>query len=251
MAIREWPAPGTPDMQRFGQARRQLHSLVQWLARMERSYGSAESAGSGITLRWSDTRKAIITSQLGQGLRLELRLPEMVLQFLEDDEAANHPLHTEEHSPAHVEAWLLIELLHRGIERKKFSKALPYDVSGLMSGDSEEFSPEAYQQELEALTDWLARAAEELGLATGNPVGEEDGGIVLRPEDLSLEAASSSNRILGFKASGAKLGEPFFYVRTTGDGVQPGRQTEVILPASQLPSSGGSDRLRTLFQAAQ
>lgn len=239
------------DRQKFAQARHQLHSLVQWLARIERSYESAGSAGSDITLQWCASRRAIRTSRFAGDLQLELRLPELVLQFLEDGQPVNHPISAEEHSPARIEAWLLIELLHRGIDRSKFSKELPYDVSALMSGDGEDFSPESYALELEALTDWLSRAAAEISQASGSQTEDPDGTtVVLRPEDLSLEMTSSADRVLGFKTSSTKLDELFFYVRTGTDGIQSGEQRELILPTSNLPSNGGVDRIRTFFQAS-
>lgn len=250
MTIQDWSSKGVADRQKFGQARHQLHSLVQWLARTERSYGPANSSDAGIVLQWCPSRQAITTSRFERGLQLELRLPEMILQFREEGEAVKHALHAEEHSPAQVEAWLLIELLHRGVDRTKFSKELPYDVSGLMSGDGEEFSPEGYQLELEALTGWLSRAAAEISRASGSDFHGRDCKVVLRPEDLSLEIAAGADRVLGFKTSGTKLEELFFYVRTGDSAVQAGEHRELILPASQLPSNGGVDRIRTFFQAS-
>jgi len=163
--------------------------------------------------------------------------------------AVNHPLEAEEHSPAHVEAWLLIKLLHRGIDRQRFSKVLPYDVSGLMSGDGEEFSPEVCQDELVALTQWLSKVAAEISRAGREQRGGTDASIIVRPEDFSLETAPGSARILSFRASSAKLGEPFFYVRMDHYVGQVEGRKEIILPASQLPTRGGSDRLAIFFQA--
>ncbi|WP_336492565.1 hypothetical protein, partial [Methylobacterium nigriterrae] len=168
MTSDEWPAAASQDTERLDEARHQLHSVVQWLARIERSYGS-QGNGAMPTLEWNDARNAITTHPLGRDLELELRLPELVLQFREGGEAVSHPLHVEEHSPAHVEAWLLVELFHRGIDRERFSKALPYDVSGLMAGDAVEFSPEAYEKELGVLTAWFSNAASVI-VRTGDKV---------------------------------------------------------------------------------
>jgi len=205
MTSKEWPSVIASNPQRLKEARYQVHSLMQWLARIEKSYGPATGGSADITLRWCDTRKAITTRCLGEDLQLELRLPEMVLQFRESGEAANHPLRVGEHSPAHVEAWLLIELLHRGIDRRRFSKALPYDVSELMSGDSVEFSPDVYQDELNTLAQWLSRAAAAISSASAQRKGEIDESIVVRPDDFSLETTSDSQRVLGFRAGSAKV----------------------------------------------
>jgi hypothetical protein len=249
MTSKDWLSVTASNPQRLKEARYQVHSLIQWLARIEKSYGPATGSSAGITLRWCDARKAITTRCLGEDLQLELRLPEMVLQFRESGEAANHPLRVEEHSPAHVEAWLLIELLHRGIDRRRFSKTLPYDVSELMSGDSVEFSPDVYQDELNTLTQWLSRAAAAISSASAQHKGGIDEGIVVRPDDFSLETIPGSQRVLGFKASSAKVEEPFFYIRTDHDIAHADGCNEVILPASQLSNGEGSERLAMLFQA--
>lgn len=249
MSAEEWPSMAESDQQRFAEARHQVHSLLQWLARIEKSYGPAAGSTADVTLRWCDARKAITTRRLGKDLQLELRLPEMVLQFWEGGRAANHALSAEEHSPAHVEAWLLIELLHRGIDRKRFTKELPYDVSGLMSGDGVEFSPELYQNELITLTQCLSAAAAAILQASETASQDPDEEIVLRPDDFSLEATFDSRRVLGFKASGAKMGEPLFYIRTSDEGGRTDVCNEIILPASRLPSSGGCERLRMFFQS--
>ena len=55
-----------------------------------------------------------------------MRLPTLEMQFHEHGKPVPHILDPEEHSPAEVEAWMLVELLHRGVDREKFSKTLPY-----------------------------------------------------------------------------------------------------------------------------
>ena len=70
-----------------------------------------------------------------------------------------HILDPEEHSPAEVEAWILVELLHRGLDREQFSKALPYTIKNLMSGDAEDYSPQACAEGLTQLATWFRAAA--------------------------------------------------------------------------------------------
>jgi len=118
-----------------------------------------------------------------------------------------------------------------------------------MSGDGVESSPEVYQEELAVLTQWLSMAAAAISRASGEQRGSADASIIVRPEDFSLETAPGSERILGFKASGAKLDEPFFYVRTDDDLGQVDGGKEIILPASKLPTRDGGDRLATFFLA--
>ena len=250
MALDQWRPMAVHDTKRFDTARHQLHSIVQWLARIEQSYGSRGGAEEPLTLRWCAERSAITTGPLDGNLVLELHLPELVLQFREDDEVSNHPLDVAEHSPAHIEAWLLVELLHRGIHRSKFSKALPYDVSGLMSGDGVEFSPKAYEKELGALTVWFSKAASALAEASSCSEVNRKQAVTVRPDDLGLEAVQSATSVIGFKASGKQGSEPFFYIRRrdrsddTATGTVGG-----VLPASQIPAHGDGTLVVAQFLA--
>lgn len=107
---------------------------------------------------------------------MELILPELILTFTEHGVPVRHDFELEGHTQAHVEAWILVELLHRDVDRTRFSKALPYDVSALMTGDAIEFSPEAYTAELEALAGWYEHAM-------ANRAGE----ATIWPQDLALD----------------------------------------------------------------
>ena len=91
---------------------------------------------------------------------MELKLPELTLQFLEDGKPVKHALHMEGRSPAQVEAWVLVELLHRGVDRDRFSKDLPYEIPHAMVGDGVEYSPEFREVELKRVLEWFSAAAE-------------------------------------------------------------------------------------------
>lgn len=205
MDLTPWPV--AQDGDRLVQARFELHSLVQWLARVQASYQDRKEKAT--SLHWLAVRGAITTGALVGTLTLELRLPSMTLQFLDDGMPVNHPLDTEDHSPAQVEAWILVELLHRGVDRTRFSKALAYDTSFLLSGDATKFSPEVHGEELAVLAGWISLAAEEIARCRGADL------VLVRPQDLSLEAAVGNGRVVGFTA-GAGQDEPHFFVRRGG-----------------------------------
>ena len=166
----------------------QSHNAVQWLARLVRSFRSI-NAGADIALRWNDERNAFATDDFADGLKVEMRLPELTLQFLEHGQPAKHPLHMEGRSPAQVEAWILVELLHRGLDRGRFSKDLPYDIPHPMSGDSVEYSPEFREGELKTILDWFSAAADLLKKISQKPDSKHDGssGLTLCTRDFSLE----------------------------------------------------------------
>ena len=111
--------------------------------------------------------------------RLNCACRRLEMQFQERGKPVPHLLNPEEHSPAETEAWILVELLHRGIERDKFSKSLPYVIDNLMSGDAEDYAPEACVGGLELLNAWFCAAASILS---------PDGRVACRPESLTIDA---------------------------------------------------------------
>lgn len=233
-----------PDIQKFNEAQHQVHSLLQWVARVENSYGPDAGRKEPIRLRWCDERRAITTQGLIDGLELELRVAEMTLQFLEHGKPSNHAFSAEEHSPAHAEAWLLIELLHRGVDRSRFTKKLPYDASQLLSGDGQEFSPEHYSDELVLLAEWMSRAARALQSADKGSDGNGDRKVLVRPEDLSMELLCSGH-VVGFAPVGSVLDEPYFYVRGRDSQERP---REDVIAASHIFGSAGAGQLDTFVR---
>lgn len=166
----------------------QSHNAVQWLARMVRSFRSVDS-GADISLRWDEERQSFVTEVFSDGLKMEMKFPELTLQFLQDDKPVEHELRMEGRSPAQVEAWVLVELLHRGMDRDKFSKDLPYDIPHAMAGDSVEYSPDFREEELKTILGWFTAAADLLKRLSFNP--DKKGGpapeLMLWTRDFSLE----------------------------------------------------------------
>jgi hypothetical protein len=198
-AFPAWPA-SQPDRDLFAKARNQTLNLAQWLARIANSYVAGGRPEDRVMLNFS--RGIFVTKPFDRGFALELRLPSLELQFHEGGKPVPHILNPEEHSPAETEAWILVELLHRGIERDKFSKALPYTIDNLMSGDAEDYTPEACAGGLELLNAWFCAAASVLS---------PDGRVTCRPESLTLMAAKDT---AGFSPGDAQHDEPYFFAGT-------------------------------------
>ena len=110
------------------------------------------------------------------------------MQFHKDAKAVPHVFDPEERSPAEVEAWLLVELLHHGVDRAKFSKTLPHHVPDLMTGDADDHSPQSCQKGLTQLTAWFRKAAAILDAAAWRE-GDKQASIVCRPQTLGLRAS--------------------------------------------------------------
>jgi phosphoenolpyruvate carboxykinase (ATP) len=81
------------------------------------------------------------------------------MQFLDDGQPVPHVLEIDDRTPAGVEAWVLVELLHRGLDRDRFSKSLPYEIPNLMTGDAIPYTTQTLEGALGALAAWFANAA--------------------------------------------------------------------------------------------
>ena len=192
------------DPPRLAGARRQMISAVLWPARVAASFAAKADAPSP-ALTWNSDRQAVTTPPFEQALQLELRLPMLHMQFLEHGRPAPHVLDMDDRSPAHVEAWILVELLHRGVDRERFSKALPFEVQNAMWGDHEKFSTADYEAEIAALSQWLVAGADVLSeVAPGMA-------ITVQPQTLSLSAPMTLKR-------GDGSSEPRQVVFSLGDG---------------------------------
>jgi len=208
-----WQSVGPLDVEALAKARMQTINLVQWLARIANSYVAAGGAEERVLLAFRPADAAFFTKPFAGNLSLELRLPTLEMQFHESGKAVPHIFNPEERSPAEAEAWLLVELLHRGVDRAKFSKKLPYNVPGLMSGDAEDYSPQSCQPALMQLQAWLANAATVLD-ATARASGADTVDIVCWPQTLTLSAMSnggSRRADYGFTPGDAQVPEPYFY----------------------------------------
>ncbi len=211
---------------RMSEARRQAHNALHWLARIAHSYRTPEADDTHVELLWNADTKALRTREFLDDLSVELRLPTLQTQFCEKGVPVPHLLDFEDRTPAHVEAWALVELLHRDIDRDRFSKDLPYPTKDLMLGDSEEHVPAAYEAELAALNGWFCNAWAVLSAVrhdVGREMGEavKVGEIVCWPQtfqlgmDIPLPQGSGAPSIrTGLSAGDALRPEPFFFVGT-------------------------------------
>ncbi len=185
----------------MARAQREALNIVQWVARIANSYVRQE-AGERTSLEFRSSNAAFVTKTFENNKAIEMRLPTLELQFLEDDKPVPHIFDPEEHSPAETEAWILVELLHRGLDRDRFSKALPYSVPGLMTGDADDYSPQSCKEGLAHLTACYRNAA--TALAAASIGGAKT--IVSSSQTLNLIRSG-----IGFSPGDDKLGEPYFY----------------------------------------
>jgi hypothetical protein len=221
-----WPA-SQPEREMFAKARDLTLNLAQWLARIGNSYVAGDRPDDRVSLSFS--RGSFVTKPFEREFVLELRLPSLEMQFQERGKPVPHILNPEEHSPAETEAWILVELLHRGVERDKFSKSLPYVIENLMSGDAEDYSPEACAAGLELLNAWFCAAASVLS---------PDGRVACLPESLTLlPAVIGQGDIAGFSPGDAQHDEPYFF---SGTGAARRRLTASHLAKEKNPAAAAA-----------
>jgi len=224
-----WHSVKAGDPQALTQARMLTLNIVQWLARIANSYVADRAPEERVALEFRAADGAFVTKTFDGKVALAMRLPSLELQFLENGRPAPHILDPEEHSPAEVEAWLLVELLHRNVDRTMFSKKLPYSIPDLMSGDAEDYSPLACSQGLADLAAWFLNAAAVLeAAASASGVGKAS--IVCGPQTLNLTCASRATEF-GFSPGNGEMSEPYFYTR--GVNATPGSKP-LALTASKL-----------------
>ena len=230
----QWPPVG--DLDELAKARTEATNLVQWLARIANSYVTEGPPERRTELEFRASAATLFTKPFDKNLALEIRLPNLEMQFIDNGNPVPHILDPEEHSPAEIEAWILVELLHRGLDREKFSKKLSYTVPGLMSGDAEDHSPQSCQQGLTQLVAWFQSAAAVLGAASriADPANIR---IVCLPQTLNLTCILGEGAIqadFGFSPGDTQNPEPFFYAQSSAVIGPAGANSRSILKASKL-----------------
>lgn len=260
MSALAWRPVGAVDPRRLGQARRQAHNAAQWLVRLAHSYMAPQPDAGHTLLRWDPQRQALLTQEFLPRLTVELRIPEPALQFREDGRAVPHVIEIDDRTPAEVEAWVLVELLHRGVDRDRFSKSLPYAMSDLMTGDAVRYVAEPLTAELDELAAWFANAASVLAAIEQQPPPTPiTAAVWCRPKvfDLAmllpLRPQHTSNAAMlraGFSpGDGGGGDQPYFYVAFHEPKAGATPRPDTVLTAASLlrqqwPGQFALDRLR-------
>ena len=246
MTTVEWPSLNEIDGDKLSSARRLAHNAMHWLVRFTSSYGEPELVGNQPPLVWNTRESAIETQRFLDTYSVELRIAPLELQFREDGAHVPHTLGLEEHTPAHVEAWVLVELLHRGIDRSRFSTDLPYSPNDLMTGDHEEYEPKAYARELAAI-DQSLRAGATVIEALHRQLSGTAGGTSLScwPDlfqigfEIDLPPGSGSKKLrIGIAPGDGVRTEPYFFVGTEQQAQTAGFTRDCVVPLRNAASEG-------------
>jgi len=218
-----WRPLAVGDREELARARSETFNLAQWLARIAHSYVTGTDPGRRTDLDFDAARASFTTQPFADSVSLQMCLPDLQLQFLAHGKPVPHIFEPDGRSPAEVEAWILVELLHRGIDRERFSKKLPYAIAGLMTGDAVDHDTQACREGLMQLTAWFGNAAT-LIEAVARATGSTNARIICLPQTFALMLAPDSGapRIsLGFSPGNRENPEPYFYAGGfAGDGAQ-------------------------------
>lgn len=190
MSAREAASNGSGSL---ADARLEAQNAVQWLARLAFSYAAP---GGDALLRWDQGRSAVTTGELASGVTAELCLPALRLQFAEQNRPSAHPIDLDGKSSSEVEAWILVELLHRGFDRDRFATRLPYQWAHLMAGDEPKYMAETRAPALTELTTLYNQAASVI-FETGqradhesrSAAGDGDRNLICWPESFDIGIA--------------------------------------------------------------
>jgi hypothetical protein len=198
-------------------------NIAQWPARIANSYVAGATWTERTSLQWNVAEDLLVTPSFDRGVAVALDPATLQMWFLANGRRVPHSFDPEGRSPAEAEAWVLVELLHRGIEPMRFTKTLPYNLPDLMSGDAQQYSPRSHVAELFELAAWYHNAAANFGAAAGD-IGAAKSRLACNPQDLTMrcrlelgEAGENSNAIeLGFSPGTHEIDEPHFYVDCVG-----------------------------------
>lgn len=219
-------------------ASRQAASAAQWLARFANSWLAPEPGNAHLMLRFEPDRGTLVSRPAVAGLSMELTLADLSLQLLEDGTPSPHRMDVEDRTPAYIEAWILVELLHRGIERGGFSKALPWSVAELMNGDNEEFTPESLAADLQRLASAFTLAQPVLAELAG--IAPE--AVMVSPDNfhlcVTIPVAAGPAIVVGLAPGDATVAEPHFYVARALPRPGPAAPPLPMLASSEIARRG-------------
>ena len=186
-----WPDTSVFQTRQYRDARVEAHNAIFWVARAAHSFLKPLPENSHLNLCWDSETHDFKTQIFGDDIQIGLNLSELELYFCEKKEKVPHSFWLDEKTPAFVEAWYLVELLHRGIDPEMFSTTLPFESKDMLMGDTQDHNASLFKKELTALTDCikntvplLEQFADRLKQDNKNACVQQK--IVLQPETFTL-----------------------------------------------------------------
>jgi hypothetical protein len=218
----KWTENAIFQSKKYRDARIEAHNALFWMARASHSLLEPTVGNSHLSLFWNEDNHDFRTRLLVDGCKIGLHLPELELYFCDNEKKVPHSFWLDDRTPAFVEAWYLVEFLHRGIEQETFSTALPFESPDMLMGDTEDHNASLFKTELTAMSECLTYAIKILSLVAeqlarhkvfaNNPVQ-----ITLEPESFTLmsradlSTANGKTVLVGFSVGDHLRPAPFFF----------------------------------------
>lgn len=139
----------------YKKARFEAHNALFWMARGANSFLDPIDGNRHLDLNWQDEKHILSTAIFDGDLQIGLTLPKLEMFFQHNGEKVKHSFWFDERTPAFVEAWYLVELLHRDRDRGRFSIDLPFTSANMLLGDTQEHEASAVATELQAIHDMI------------------------------------------------------------------------------------------------
>ena len=220
----QWPPVSVFGTNQFTQARIEAHNALFWMARGTNSFLKPAPNDGHLSLFWHKDTSNFRTRTFDGDLQIGINFPDLELYFCEGGQKVPHSFWMDDRTPAFVEAWYLVELLHRDRDQSKFSTELPFSSQYMLMGDTEDHNASAYKLELDALNGCVLKANEILQ-ALSNALTQLPQftkcrkWITLEPESFSLVLhVIADNEAVKLPITGMCLGDhlrpaPFFFVK--------------------------------------
>ena len=232
-----WPDQKIFETSEYKKARFEAHNALFWMARCAHSFLEARDDQKHMDLLWQSESKSFRTKIFDDDLQIGLYLPDLELYFCEDGIKVPHSFWLDDRTPAYVEAWYLVELVHRDRDRSKFSIDLPFESVNMLMGDTKDHNASAVAVELDALQKCLEKAAYLFvkvyqSLLKSGYIVESTNPITLKPESFSLilsfESAKPKGNVIsiGLSAGDDLRPSPFFF--TTTDSINSKKKIHVL-----------------------
>ena len=221
----KWPENAMFQTKKYRDARVEAHNALFWMARASHSFLEPTLNNSHLSLFWNEDNCDFRTRLFVDGCQIGLHLPDLELYFCDNEEKVPHSFWLDDRTPAFVEAWYLVEFLHRGIEQGKFSTALPFESPNMLMGDTEDHNASLFKTELTAMSECLSYAINILRvvadqLARHKNFTSNPSEITLEPQSFTLmtradlSTAHGKTVWVGFSVGDNLRPAPFFFSRT-------------------------------------
>ncbi len=221
-----WPDTAVFQTRQYRKARVEAHNALFWMARAAHSFLQPTPDNTHLYLSLDSGSFDFRTQIFGDGFQIGLNLPELELYFCEKKEKVPHSFWLDEKTPAFVEAWYLVELLHRGLDPQSFSTYLPFQSKDMLMGDTQDHNASLYKTELRALADCIMNTVPVLDQLThklikNNKIPDAPHEITLEPETFTLFfsgilSGENNKKITAGLSAGDNLRQvPFLFTKLT------------------------------------